>query len=258
MGLLKSEPCDETITVTEDCELQVISQETLNETLEKEPAWLKSIIHFLTGRLTIAQSNKRKSDRIKALPSLLYELLSLNAEEDCNVAELVQGEQALFNIAAEDILALLQILEDLDLIKRQGESLRIKNSNLVKLLFETIRYRALRKKTPPQILSMTDQMVLSAVIKTVQQSKEPLKNGTFTVMTQDLLRVSRRALFGVTLTMRTLRPLLRRKLLNASVEIEKNEEPELETIPFFFGDFDTILDLMELNRIYPLLDKKLV
>ena len=61
------------------------------------------------------------------------------------------------------------------------------------------------------------------------------------------------------LTTRTLLPLLQRKLLNASVTLgDKTSLPEIETIPFFFGDFDNILDLMELNRIYPLLDKKFV
>ena len=66
-------------------------------------------------------------------------------------------------------------------------------------------------------------------------------------------------MFGATLTLRTMLPLLKRKLLNASVPLGDGAVlPEIEAIPFFFGDFDTILDLMELNRIYPLLDKKLV
>ena len=102
-------------------------------------------------------------------------------------------------------------------------------------------------------------MVLSAVIKTVQQNKEPLKNGTFTVATSDLLKNSRKAMHGATLTTRTLLPLIEKKILNASLVISEGETlPEIEKIAFFFGDFDTILDLMELNRIYPLLDKGLV
>lgn len=260
MGLLKNEPCDETVIATEDSELLVVSQEVLNVTLEKEPSWFKSIIQFLTGRLAIAQSNKHKSDKIKALPSLLYELVAQadNSEDTVSTDEVIHSEQALFNIAEGDIRELLSILEDLDIIKMQGDRLRVKNLNVARLLYESIRYRAIHKKSPPQILSMTDQMVLSAVIKTVQQSKEPLKNGIFTVMTPELLRVSHRILYGVTLTTRTLYPLLQRKLLNAPDPVAEENMPEIETIPFFYGDFDTILDLMELNRIYPLLDKKLV
>ena len=254
LAFLKKEPYTETITATEDCELIEITPDALDESLEQEPAWFKSIITFLTGRLQIAGENKRKSDKIKALPSLLYVLDSDHALDD-----VVESVHNLFNISKDSINELLQILEDLEILKIQGTQVHVKNTNVVHLLYDSILYRARYKKMPPQILSMTEQMVLNAVIKTVQQSKEPLQNGTFTVMTPELLKVSRRAMFGVTLTTRTMLPLLERKLLNIPITLgDEGVLPEIEAIPSFSGDFDTILDLMELNRIYPLLDKKLV
>ena len=265
LAFLKKEPYTETITATEDCELIEITPDALEESLEQEPAWFRSIISFLTGRLQIAGDNKRKSDKIKALPSLLYILDSLsvrtkvNEEADVSLAEVMDGVENLFNLSRDNIEDLLKILEDLEILKVQGPQIHVKNVNVVHLLYESIRYRARYKKMPPQILSMTEQMVLNAVIKTVQQSKEPLKNGTFTVSTDSLLKVGKRAMFGATLTTRTILPLLERKLLNASISIgDGSSLPEITTIPAFHGDFDTILDLMELNRIYPLLDKKLV
>ena len=262
LSLLKNEPCPETVIATEDSELLEITPENLNETQEQEPVWLKSIIQFMTGRLSIAQSNKHKSDKIKALPSLLYILDSkatLAASNEIALDEILQAVHNLFNISRDDIKDVLLLLEELEILKVQGDNVVFKNKNVVHLLYETIRYRARYQKMPPQILSMTEQMVLNAVIKTVQQSNEPLKNGMFTVMTPDLLKVSRRAMYGATLTTRTLLPLLQRKLLNASITLgDGSALPEIEAVPFFFGDFDTILDLMELNRIYPLLDKKLV
>ena len=255
LSLLKSEPCSETVTATEDTELLEITPENLEESLGKSPAWFKSIMQFLTGRLAIAQNNKHKSDKIKALPSLLYIL----DKEEILLSDIFDSVRNLFNSAQDDIEALLQLLEDLELLKKQGEKVFVKNTNVIHLLYESICYRARYKKTPPQILSMTDQMVLGAVIKTVQQNTEPLKNGTFTVATSDLLKNSRKAMHGATLTTRTLLPLIEKKLLNASIVISEDETlPEIEKIAFFFGDFDTILDLMELNRIYPLLDKGLV
>ncbi len=262
LSLLKNEPCPETVIATEDSELLEITPENLNETQEHEPVWFKSIIQFMTGRLSIAQSNKHKSDKIKALPSLLYILDSkatLAASNEIALDEILQAVHNLFNISRDDIKDVLLLLEELEILKVQGDNVVFKNKNVVHLLYETIRYRARYQKMPPQILSMTEQMVLNAVIKTVQQSNEPLKNGMFTVMTPDLLKVSRRAMYGATLTTRTLLPLLQRKLLNASITLgDGSALPEIEAVPFFFGDFDTILDLMELNRIYPLLDKKLV
>lgn len=265
LSLLKKEPCTETVAATEDSELIEITPDNLDETLEQEPAWFKSIITFLTGRLQIAGDNKRKSDKIKALPSLLYILDSLSARNKTNtesyisLSEVMDGVENLFNLSRDNIEDLLKILEDLEILKVQSPQIQVKNANVVHLLYDSIRYRARYRKMPPQILSMTEQMVLNAVIKTVQQSKEPLKNGTFTVSTESLLKVGKRAMFGATLTTRTMLPLLERKLLNASTDIVNTSAlPEITEIPSFFGDFDTILDLMELNRIYPLLDKKLV
>jgi len=39
---------------------------------------------------------------------------------------------------------------------------------------------------------------------------------------------------------------------------KNNDLPGLEFIEKFSADFDRLLSLLELNRIYPLLDKKLV
>ena len=254
LAFLKKEPYTETITATEDSKLIEITPDALDESLEQEPAWFKSIITFLTGRLQIAGENKRKSDKIKALPSLLYIL-----NTDMPINEIFESVHNLFNISKDCVNELLQILEDLEILKIQGTQVHIKNTNVVHLLYDSILYRARYKKTPPQILSMTEQMVLNAIIKTVQQSTEPLNNGTFIVKTEALLKVAKRTMFGATLTTRTMLPLLERKLLKVSISLGNGDVlPEIEAIPSFSGDFDTILDLMELNRIYPMLDKKLV
>lgn len=265
LSLIKNEPSPETVTATEESELLEITPEVFNKTLEKEPVWFKSIIQFLTGRLSIAQVNKHKSDKIKALPSLLYILDTCSSRPkgdlgvEISLTDIVDCVHNLFNSAGYDIEELLHILEELDILNVQGATVLIKNANVIHLLYESIRYRAQFKKTPPQILSMTEQMVLNAVIKAVQQSNAPLKNGTFTIETAFLLNISKRAMFGATLTTRTLLPLLEHKLLSTPIPLNKGDAlPEIDAIPSFSGDFDTILDLMELNCIYPLLDKKLV
>ena len=205
--------------------------------------------------MEIAQSNKQKSDKIKALPSILY-LLKSKFE---SVGSLCTEVRHLFNIDESLTRELLETLSELDIIKLQGEKIICNNPRLVGLLYESIRIRAIKKKMSPDILSMTDQMVLSAIIKTVQNSREPLKNGTFTITSEALSAVARRALFGVTLTTRIMLPLVKRGIITPSVSIENLDNlPEIENIPYFTGDFDKVLDLMELNRIYPLLDKKLV
>ena len=65
---------------------------------------------------------------------------------------------------------------------------------------------------------------------------------------------------GMTLTMRSLESLLQKRLLQATPQTstKNNDLPGLEFIEKFSADFDRLLSLLELNRIYPLLDKKLV
>ena len=60
--------------------------------------------------------------------------------------------------------------------------------------------------------------------------------------------------------MRSLETLLQKRLLQASPETSTkiNDVAGLENIEKFSADFDKILNLLELNRIYPQLDKKLV
>ena len=132
LSLVKNEPYSETVTATEDSELLEITPETFNKTLEKEPVWFKSIIQFLTGRLSIAQVNKHKSDKIKALPSLLYILDSLASSTtgdhgtEIPLARIIDCVHNLFNSVRYDIEELLQILEELDILKVQGTNVLVK------------------------------------------------------------------------------------------------------------------------------------
>ena len=61
---------------------------------------------------------------------------------------------------------------------------------------------------------------------------------------------------GMTLTTRTIGSLVEKGILTPDTTLDFHAK--LEQSEFFFGDFDHIMDLLELNRIFPLLDKKLV
>lgn len=255
-SLLEGTASKETIRAITQCELQVINPTSLQETLAQEPSWLTSIITFLASRTHIAKENLRKSNKVKALPALLY-LLS-NRENVVPLKEICEEVRQLFNIAENETLDLLQTLQGIDILKVQGEDIRIDNSRVINLLYKSICYRAIHKKTAPSILSMTEQMVLTAATKAVQESRDPLKNDSFTINTETLKNVAKKNLH-LTLTFRLVQPLIQRGLL-----IPDNQEStttpiaDLDSIRSFKGDFDKILDLLELNRIFPLLDKHLV
>ncbi len=262
LSLLEGAPCAETIKAVEDSVVQLIPHSTLNESLENEPTWLRSILTFLTGRYHIAEENNQKNARVMALPTLLFLLkshLESNPNQKIILAEVSKEVETLVNLGNEEILELLQSLQNLDVLKMQNGEIRIESPRVITLLYETIQYRALQKKVSPNILSMTEQMILTAITKAVQDNHEPLKDGTCVVSTEVIKKTAKRAMHGMTVTLMTILPLVQRGLITPSTPVDFNEPTvSLESIEFFYGDFEKMLDMLELNRIFPLLNKHLV
>lgn len=257
-SLLDNAPRESTLRALEDSEVIEIDQETLEQILQNKSSWIKSILTFLTGRHQIAKANKEKNDLIQALPSLLYIFSSHIAEtgSDAIPLELLhQKIQVMNNTPADEVDQLLQSLQNLDLVKILGKSVHAKSLQIIPLLYETLQYRALNRKVSPNILSMTDQMILSTFVKLARESNLPLKDGICTIPTEQLRAEAKKNMHGFTLTMRTVAPLVQKKLLGTSGLFDIHAP--LESIDFFYADFDKILDLLELNRIFPLLDKNL-
>lgn len=263
-SLLESEPRDLTLRAAEDTEIQVIEQSTLQSTLDKHPGWLKSILTFLTARNRIAQENKRKNDLIQALPSLLYVFsahLKETGADSIPLSLLHKKILALNNTPDEETDNLLASLESLGLLKVCGandsdKSVKVESLQIIPLLYETLQYRALNQKVSPNILSMTEQMVLTTFVKIARESNVPLQNGLCTITTEQLKAEAKKSMHGLTLTSRTIAPLVEKNLLEPSSSFDIHAP--LESVSFFFADFEKILDLLELNRTFPLLDKSLV
>ena len=54
-SLLENAPWEYTLRAQEDCEIEVVNREHLNNALENSPAWLNSIISFLIKRNHISE-----------------------------------------------------------------------------------------------------------------------------------------------------------------------------------------------------------
>ncbi len=259
-SLVENGPCTETVTAIAESEIQMVSGSTLQETLMQEPTWVGSIVNFLSKRTHVAQHDLRSHKKIKSLPGLLYVLKnkSLADEGLVNLSTIQFKMTNLLELSTDILQDLLHILEDLNLLKIQGDTIKIKSVNVIELLYQAILHRATQKTTSPHILSLTEQMVLTAVIKAIQESKEPLQNGSFIVSSKALVSVAKKATHGMTLTTRNVKPLLDKNILQCSSGSTIDANTPIESVEQFKGDFDYILDLMELNRVYPLLDKKLL
>ena len=124
-----------------------------------------------------AQENKRKSDLVQALPSMLFLFASHIAKigtDSMPLALLKQKAKTLNNTSDDEIDQLLQSLQELGVLKVQEikgdqKKVRAESLQIVPLLYETLHYRALNQKISPNILTMTEQMVLSTFIKIAKE-----------------------------------------------------------------------------------------
>lgn len=259
LSLIASEPMEYTVCAEQDSEIEIIPQSLLQSTIAEQPIWLKSILAFLTQRNHIAQENKRKSDLITAFPSLLFILARMQNKQIS--LDIIQRELQNFSkSSANSIYKLLSILQDFKLVRLQSESVSIENKALIKILYETLRHRAIYKSTSPNILSLTDQAILTSFTKAACDKGELQPDGLIAINTDVLIEQTKRTMHGMSLTLRSLETLLQKRLLQVSppTSVKISELPGLESIPKIAADFDKILNLLELNRIYPQLDKKLV
>ena len=155
----------------------------LNDTLEQKPSWIGAILQFLSKRFHIAEENKRKNGLIQSLPPLLYIISSSLKRSNTNKLEveaLRKGLQALAGTSVENANKLLEILQELGVLKVQDNVINTSSLQIVTILYETIKYRALNKKVSPNILSMTDQMILSTFLKVARESSSPRPGGSTT------------------------------------------------------------------------------
>ena len=258
-SLLESTPREYTVRAAENSEVIFIEQSALQRELELKPAWFKSTLSFIANHCHIAEENQKKRKIVQALPALLFlfsKHLSATGSDNIAVAAIRKKMLVLNNTDASDTDKLLQILEGIGLLKVEGETVRVSSLQIVPMLYEALRHRAINKQVSPDILSITDQLVLTAFVKAVRENGIPLKNGHATVATELLKQQAKKTMFGSALTLRTLAPLLQGGILQSTPAFD--EGSALESIESISGDFDRILDLLELNRIFPLLDKKLV
>lgn len=259
LSLLEDAPRQYSLRAEETSEIIEITKKNLKDTLKEKPSWLRSILQFLTGRYHIALDNKRKNTFVQSLPPLLYIISSNLQQSGTNHVEkeiVFKQLQALAGTSEEDTNRLLDILQELDLIKVIDSTIKASSLQIVTLLYETLKQRALTKKVSHNILSMTDQMILTAFMNVARESTAPRPAGIAMVTTAQLRDEAKKSMHGFTITMRSLSFLVDHKLLNPSSPFNVNLP--LESIRFFYADFDKILDMLELNRIFPMLDKKLV
>ena len=257
-SLLESKPREYTIRAAENSEVIFIEQATLLHELEHKPGWFRSTLSFLTNHCHSAEETGKKNRIVQALPSLLFLFkhhLETTGSDNIALPLLTRKMFVLCNTDASDTEKLLHILEGLEILRVEENLVRVSNLQIVPMLYDALQFRALNKQVSPNILSITEQLVLTAFVKTVRENGISIRNSHTTVAANLFIPQAKKNLFG-NISMRTLGPVLQSGILE--MQPAYKADSTLEQMESLSGDFDHILDLLELNRIFPLLDKKLV
>lgn len=247
-SLLENRSHIHSVKASVDSELIVLEQSKLKQTLEKLPNWIVSIVYFLSRRFREAEKKYAQNNLIRALPSLLFILFHLPPKTIFSEEYVVKNLHSLTGLGSKEAFILLQILESLGLIKIYDNHIQKLNTQVIQMLYEALLYRALKKKIPITILSISDQMILNAFVQMTKNNGFLFKD-CIAIETSLFLKSGAKYAHGVRFSLKQLNDLLGKKILIHGTEKESD---------FIYGDIDFIVDLLELNRIYPLLDKKLI
>ena len=176
-SILESSPREFTVRAVENSEVLFIEQKDLMRELEHKPGWFRSTLTFLASHCHLAEETSKKMRIVQALPSLLFLFknhLETSGSDNITLAALQQKMLVLDNVDYSDTEKLLQILEGLELLRIEGDTVRVSNLQIVPMLYEALRFRAINKQVSPEILPITDQFVLTTFVKAVRENGIPI------------------------------------------------------------------------------------
>ncbi|MCK9181983.1 MAG: cyclic nucleotide-binding domain-containing protein [Fibrobacteraceae bacterium] len=260
MSLLENLPHGLTLRASEETEVTVIGQEDLSKTLTNLPEWFPNLLHFMAERLRRAESNKEKIDKIHALPTLLF-LFAKAAKGSksgtFDLESIIDNLKVINGICYNDAYSLIRALCGLgiaELIPGNRTQIHFYKKKLPELLYKTLFARATGNTLPKELLSAGDQIVLSAFIKACKTKSKDF-HGNTSVSLEDFLAAYKKVIPGIRLTARSLENLETCGFL--FTEPPYSNGLDVKNISIFYADKEFVENLIELNRIYPLLDKKL-
>ena len=260
-ALLSKMPYAYTLRATEPVEVLEITPENLQEAFDKLPVWFPPLLRFMDRHARKLEHNRKKLAKIYALPALLF-LCAKYAQKSEDgtfpLAPLIEDLGVIHGLGHNDAFELLRALCDLGtakLIPGDLPQIHFYRKNLPALLYRTLLARKKSKNIPRSLLSANDQTILT-VFASVAKTKGQEKQGTTFIHQKDFVAKYKELFPGVKLTHRAFENLVQCGYLFSVPEFLST--PNFKDISQFYADKEAVKDLLELNRVYPLLDKKLI
>lgn len=259
-SLLNFAPHGYTLRAMETSEVEEISQEELSSAFKNMPAWFSPFLRFMESRVQTVKRNKATLDKIHAIPTSLFVCAKYAKhlkEAVFDFERIADDIRAINGLDYSETLGLFQGFCDLGISEiSPGEhpQIRFYRKNLPQLLYRTLFARMTGKALPRSILSASDQTILTAFISAAK-TKGHENDNRISIFTKDFLATYRKLFPGIRLTRRAFANLIECGYLSSVPEFSSGIEPD--SIEEFYGDREAVKDLLELNRVYPLLDKRL-
>ncbi len=225
-----------------DSELYALDSKNLQKVLAKEPKWFSSLIRFLFNRYDETIIVTEQYEFIRALPAVLYLLANLE-EELVDIKQFSQKLYTLNGVSLENTQELLSLMESFGLIQIKESVILKKKTKLIAMLYEALLFRAIHKDISKHILSITEQLLLQLFVELCK--KEGFCFNEYTALhLKSFAEKAKESSLGISIRINSISSLEQKQILFY--------ESEQDVI---YGDIDYILLLLELNSIYPQLDK---
>ncbi len=259
-SLLNFAPHRYTLRAMESSEVEEISQDDLASAFQSLPVWFSPFLRFMESRLETAKRNKSTLDKIHAIPTALFVCAKFARhlkEAIFDLDKVASDIRAINGLAYSETLDLFQGFCELgisEIIPGECPRIRFYRKNLPRLLYRTLIARMAGKSLPRSILSANDQTILTAFISAAKTRGHENEDRIF-ILAKDFIATYGKLFPGIKITRRAFTNLVQCGYLFSSPEF--SSDIELDTIKEFYGDREAIKDLLELNRVYPMLDRRL-
>lgn len=257
-SLLNETPHAYTLRAMETSEVEEIAQEDLSKAFRNSPAWFPQFLRFMENRVNTLKKNKSTFDKVHAIPAFLFicAKYAKHAEEArFDLERLAEDVYAINGLSYGETLELLRGFCHLGAAEITDGEIRFYRKNLPELLYRTLLARMSGAVLPKTILSASDQTILTAFISAAKTKGHGSGNNVY-IQTKDFTATYGTLYPGIKLTRRAFIGLVECGYLSSHPEFSTRKT--LDEFEEFHGDREAIKDLLELNRVYPLLDKRLL
>lgn len=240
------------VRAEENSEIEIIPIHLIHSVLQETPNWFPKFIQTLQWRKQNLICKEQKKLAILSLPAFLFvlnHLIQTSNENSFSLEKILSLLESLLSTSQEIIERLCYALHSIGFFLFDGKNIQVLKPTLPIMLYDVLQEKAIYKTQPEKIFSSTSQILLKTFVTAA------LKEGT--TIENDLTEISGHAFNQAAPVYSKGSRKIFKELENHKILHLKPASSENFNDDKLYGNLKYIQDLLELNRIYPLLDQEL-